>query len=438
MFKRGERLKKFRIPIIILCLCILLSGCSFRLASVEDLISPISPSGENAEVLKAVDNYCRNGYSLKVPSSGKYTTSFIYYDLDGDKENEAISFYEPSDKKGTVNMAVIEKSNDGWKVIENIEGDGSDIISIDFCDLNNDSKKDIIVCWSIISKSTNYGLRVYRQYQDDKGCHLKAMSSSIIAGDFICADVNDDNFNELLVFRPGSSSYSARAELYSFKKNSAILICETKLDSSIISFASLSVGKTDQGTSVFADALKSDGESMVTELIYWSDYYDSIVSPFYDYDTGKTADTARSNLIKSRDIDNDKEIEIPTSLKVKNLPDSLTAENWKSYKNTVLNHKCYSYSCKRDKYIIVIDDKVFSKLTVNYDEDNRELIAVNTKNKKECFRIKTVLSADFDSTLYPDYTRIFADSGLVYLASVNEKSGITVTIDKLKSMIKSY
>lgn len=431
-------MKKFRIPIIVLCLCLILSGCSMRLDSIEDLISPISPSGENAEVLKAVDNFCQNGYSLKVPSNGKYTTSFIYYDLDGDEQNEAISFYEPSDKKGTVNMAVIEKSGDGWKVIENIEGDGSDIISIDFCDLNSDSKEEIIVCWSVISKSTNYELRVYRQSEGDKGYSLKAMSSSIKAGDFVCADINDDKVNELVVFRPGNASYSAKAELYSFKNNSGTLLCETKLDSSIISFNSLSVGKTDQGTSIFADAIKSDGASMVTELIYWSDYYNSIVSPFYDYDTGRTTETTRSNQIYSRDIDNDKEIEIPTAYKVKNLPAYITAENWKSYKNTVLNHKCYSYSCQRDKYIIVIPDNIFSKLTVKYDEDGRELIAVNKKDKKECFRIKTVLSADYDSSLYPEYTRIFSNSGFVYLASADSKSGVSLTVDSLKSMIKSY
>lgn len=431
-------MRKLRLPIIILCLCLVLSGCSLRLDSIEDLISPISPSGENAEVLKAVENFCQNGYSLKIPSNGKYTTSFIYYDLDGDKQNEAISFYEPSDKKGTVNMAVIEKTDDGWKVIENIEGDGSDIISIDFCDLNGDSREEIIACWSIISKSTNYGLRVYRQYENDNGYSFEAISTSITAGDFICADINDDKVNELVVFRPGNTSYSARAELYSFKNNSGTLLCETKLDSSIISFTSLSVGKTDQGTSIFADALKSDGESMVTELIYWSDYYNSIISPFYDYDTGKTADTSRNNQIISRDIDNDKEIEIPTSQKVKNLPSALTAENWKSYKNTVLNHKCYSYSCQRDKYIIVIPDKIFSKLTVKYNENDRELIAVNNSNKKECFRIKAVLSADYDSEQYAGYTRIFSNAGIVYLASANADSGISVTIDGLKSMIKSY
>ena len=68
-------LKAF-LPVIILAL--LLSGCSFRLFSTaEDLIYPVSPSGENANVQKALDNYIKNGYSLKTPVGGEFKTSFL-------------------------------------------------------------------------------------------------------------------------------------------------------------------------------------------------------------------------------------------------------------------------------------------------------------------------------------------------------------------------
>ena len=143
-------MKKLRIPALLLCLCILLSGCSFRLDSIDDLISPVALSGDNADVQQAVDEYCKSGYSLKIPSGGDYTTSFIFYDLNNDGINEAVAFYEPSDSVGTVNMAVISKSSDGWQVVDNIKGGGSDIICVDFCDVNNDSLPEILVCWSII------------------------------------------------------------------------------------------------------------------------------------------------------------------------------------------------------------------------------------------------------------------------------------------------
>lgn len=62
----------------VLCLVVFLfCGCSnFRLSSsIDDLISPISPSGDNAGVQSAVDEYCKGGYSIKIPATGNYTTS---------------------------------------------------------------------------------------------------------------------------------------------------------------------------------------------------------------------------------------------------------------------------------------------------------------------------------------------------------------------------
>lgn len=58
----------------------------------------------------AVDEYCKSGYSIKIPATGNYTTSFILKDIDGDKINEAVAFYEPSNKVGTISMAVIKKA----------------------------------------------------------------------------------------------------------------------------------------------------------------------------------------------------------------------------------------------------------------------------------------------------------------------------------------
>ncbi|MGN1202617.1 MAG: hypothetical protein ACI4RF_04925, partial [Eubacterium sp.] len=149
-------MKKFKAFLVILSLSLLLTGCNnFRLAtSIDDLISPVSPSGDNAGVQNAVDEYCKAGYLIKIPTGGDYTTSFIFYDLDGDKNDEAIAFYEPSDERGTTSLAVLKKTDNKWSVVENIKGEGSDVRSVDFCDVNNDGVDEILVCWSIISKST--------------------------------------------------------------------------------------------------------------------------------------------------------------------------------------------------------------------------------------------------------------------------------------------
>lgn len=427
-------MKKVKILLLALVICLTFTGCSsFRISSIDDLISPVSPSGDDAGILAAVNEYSKGGYSIKIPSSGKYTTSFIFHDLNGDGNDEAIAFFEKNDNLGKVDMAVLSKANNSWSVIDNATGEGVGVNSVDFSDLNNDGTEEIIVCWGIISKSTTSNLCVY---STDKSLKLNLMSDSITAGEFISADINSDGSNELLVFNFGSYSDSPKAELYSFSSGSKELIGETKLDSSIISFSKITCGKTDEGMGVYADAIRANGASMVTELLYWSDYYDSIISPFYSYSTGKTSETSRDNMITSRDINGDGEIEIPVDKAVSGLPDGVTAQSWVGYESTVLKHRIYSYAVKSDGYLIALDDKLFAKAYAEYDSSKRELTI--TDGKKKAFSIITVMRTDYNSKDYSGYTEIISDSGLVYLCSAESNSDIKLTVDDIKNMFSTY
>lgn len=427
-------MKKVKILLLVVIVSLLFSGCSsFRISSIDDLISPVAPSGENADILEAVDAFCKGGYSIKIPSGGDYTTSFISRDLDGDGENEAIAFFEPADSIGTVVMAVIEKTEDGCKVVNDITGEGADVNAVDFSDVNDDGREEIIVCWSVLSNSTTSNLCVY---SIDDSLSLSVVANGITAGDFISVDINDNGVNELLVFTFGSTTLSPKAELYSFTGNKKHSLGETKLDSTIISFSNITCAPSDEGMSVYADAVCSGGDKMITELLYWSNYYDSVISPFYSYSTGRTADTARSNMITCRDIDGDGEVEIPVDKSASGIPEQIDAQNWVAYKNTVLIHKAYSFACKTDGYIIRLNDDDFSKARLSYDADKRELTV--SDGKADAFKILTVIKSGYNSEEYSDYTEILSDSGFVYLARIYDGSQINITVDDLKDCIKPY
>lgn len=426
-------MKKLKILLFLFSFCFLFTGCSgVRIDSIDDLISPVSPSGDDAAILSAVNDYCKGGYSIKIPFSGKYTTSFIRYDLNGDKNDEAVAFYEPSDKLGTVQMAILNKNDDSWSVADSVFGDGTDVNSVDFCDLDNDSVDEIVVCWNMISKSSSSNLCVYKQYSDENGYKLKELKGSVKADNFICTNLDGGKGNELLAF----SVSSPKAELYSYADGYADLIGETRLESSIISFINIVTGNTDQGTAVYADAVCADGATMVTELLYWSDYYDSVISPFYSYSTGKTKETYRINKISSRDIDGDGSIEIPTDKKVSGLPKGITAQSWTDYKNTVLNHKAYSYACEKDGYFLILDDSYFSEIDISYDSEKRCM--TGKVGNETVFEILTVLKSGYNISEFKGYTEIYSDSGFAYLAKVSDNSRLKITVDYLRDNIKPY
>ena len=72
-------MKYIKSLICILLVAVMFSGCSFKIASsVYDLISPVAPFGDNADIQSAMDTYVKNGYNLKTPTGGKYKSSYLY------------------------------------------------------------------------------------------------------------------------------------------------------------------------------------------------------------------------------------------------------------------------------------------------------------------------------------------------------------------------
>ncbi len=428
--------------LLLVTVALLFGGCSFRLASsVDELISPVPPSGDNAGVQSAMDNFCKDGYLLKTPVGGEFRSSYIFYDIDSDGNKEAIAFYEPAEKPGTVDMAVIIKADDTWSVAYNIEGEGSDLYSIDFRDLNGDKVPEFIVLWDSFINSRSHTLSVYMQTKSDGAFALEKTGRSITMNDYIAVDIDSDKSDELMVFTVDSGdSISANAVLYTLNDNSLKSLGSTKLDGHISSYKSIKSKNEDGRVNVYADAVKSNGSQMLTEIITWSDYYDTIISPFYSYSTGITKQTTRLAMLTSCDIDGDGYMEIPLDASDSPyVPPQVAAVVWKQYKNSVLDHKCYSLAVEKDNYQIIVPDDYFENISVSYDTDKSSL-TVSDKNDNLIFSIVFLLRSHYNENAqeYSGYSEIMSDSGYVYLAVCGNDANIKITTDDLKNMIKAY
>lgn len=431
-------MKYVKALICTLLIAAMLSGCSFRISSsIEDLISPVSPFGDNADIQEALNSYAKNGYSLKTPSGGEYIASYNFFDIDGDGVDEAFAFYEPSDDLGTISMALIKKLNDKWSVVENIKGDGKDIYSVSFSDVNNDGRVELLVCWDVISNSSNHNLSVYLMKPSGESVKLRQIGESVSINNYLVVDYDKNSKNELMIFEINGASSSARAKLYSLSDNSFDLLSETKLDSHITSYTNILVEEAENDVRVYADAIGSDGSSMLTEIVYWSDTYDSIISPFYSYTTGLTKGTSRNLSLNCDDINGDKLIEIPTNYSIDGLPKKVDAVDWRIYKNTILVHSEYSLVVSDDGYMAVLPDDIFKSISVSYDGDERLMTVKNKQTKKDIFYIKPVLKAVYDEKEYKDYSVVLEASGYYYIAKIGNDTKIKISIDDLAEMVKS-
>lgn len=416
-------MKKLRILALISAVMLILSGCSFRLASsVDDLISPVSPFGENMDVSYALDSFVNGGYTLKTPVNGKYRSSFVIYDVDGDKKEEAIAFYEPSKNLGTIHMAILCRNSDGnWSVAQDVEGNGSDISEISFCDVTGNGNENLIVSWEVISNKSNHIMTVYELTRNDGKLGLSAIADDILFSYFINADITGDKTQEILLLnlKTGENSDS-KAVLYTLKNSKMKALGQTKLDGNVIAYKNIRAVVEDSQTRIYADGIKNNGSSMITELIFWSDYYENIISPFYSYSTGVTADTYRTTLVTSRDINRDSRVEIPLDAQLENCPDSISAVNWKTYKNTVLVHACYSLVNEQDGYIFVLSDKEFKNIFIEYDEKNSVLSVGNKDSNKISFEIKVLQKSAYaeNKEKYSKYAKAFENGAKVCLVRV--------------------
>ncbi len=430
---------KFVKCLIPLILCtFLFGGCGFQLSSsIDDLISPVTPLGENAKIQESLTEYISGSYTLKTPSDGNYTSSFVLYDIDGDSYDEAFTFYETVKDPGNTKMSVLKQIDKKWQVVTTVNGSGSDISEISFQDVNGDGKKNILVSWELLSNQSSHSLSVYSFTDKNNKCSLKRIVSNLTESNFCSFDYNKDGIMELMLFNIDSTnSFDTSATLVSLKNNNKKEIGSTKLDGNISAYTKLTVENGDT-VRIFADAQRKNGSEMITEIVYWSSYYNSLVSPFYSYSNGETKGTSRSNMIQSRDVNNDGKIDIPTDSDFCDAPNGIDIVDWKHYNNSILYHSSYSLVNKQDGYMFIVPDSWNGKINAKYSKKDKKLTLYSASSKKEICSVSVVLKSKYTGKS-TDSQVVGSISGYYCIANVSKDSNIKVSLNDLKKCIKDY
>ena len=432
-------MKRLKPLISILLVAVLFGGCSsFRLAtSVDELIFPVSPQGNDAAVQNALSEFTNEGYSLKSPSDGKYTSSYIFYDIDNDEEEEAIVFYEAAKNLGFINMAIIDKvdGKKNWQVIYNLTSDNTEIYSIDFSDLTGDGVPEFLVLWDVIKNTSSHELSVYKQNgSSGNDYNLSEIDGTLTINYYIAVDLKGRGINDILAFAIDSGdSVSASATLYSYE-NGRKALGKTKLDGHISSYRNIFSAENDGKTVVFADAVKSNGTQMLTEIIMWSDFYDSVVSPFYSYDSGVTRKTTRSAMIPSCDINEDGIVEVPLDSDYSTESGKTYVVDWCRYEGSSLIHSCYSVAVEKNDYQIILPASMLEDCSVDYSEDDNKL-SVTDGEGKLVFEVITAANTDVDNP--KNDNEIMSNAGYSYVAVIGDSAAYDIVdINSIKDMIK--
>lgn len=359
-----------------------LSGCSFRFSSFDNLLRPPKLSGKYQGLQDSFENNVDKGYSLSPPENGSYRSAFIAYDLDNDKDEEAIVFYTVKDTPDLVKIFYFEYNDGTWLPIGSNDGLGSSVDEVKFADLNYDGKSEIIICWNLFSSKTNKQFSVY-----DISDGSFTLISSFPYTSLKIFDVNGDGIDDIFTMNIDSSvadQYSASATTYTYdgKAKKLTALGSVKTDGNISSYASIQVESSDDKKLIYVEANKGEND-MITEIIYWDEENNTLVAPLFDVSTQSTQQTLRHGKIMCLDIDDDKLLEIPVSV---DMPGSsffdksstvaaLNAQNdiqaqkfyytrWVKLQNNRLRSVCYSIVDETSGYILKVPSSWVGRITV--------------------------------------------------------------------------
>lgn len=148
-------MKKIKYVMLSLCLSFSLTLCScqnFLMSGNETVLiePPVLFEGQD-EIVKALYSSVGNDIVLEYPKRGENRSTFLLCDMDGDRENEVISFYRLTSediKQDVVHINVLKNSEGGWNSLCDIVGEAASIDSVSVGSFSG--RKEIIVGWELM------------------------------------------------------------------------------------------------------------------------------------------------------------------------------------------------------------------------------------------------------------------------------------------------
>ena len=304
--------KRILISAIALILTVILSGCGMVSFNVSELMAPPKATGEKAKIQELIEKEAGEDYTLKYPQNGEYRSAITTMDFDGDKEEEAVAFYVPAGETQTVHMLVMDQVDGKWKTVGNFQSKSSIVERLVFCDLDGDSKKEILVGWSTFNPLVS-DLTVYLVNEKQS----VEIASETKYTDFLCGQFTGGDKYELLLISLYTPDKPASASLIGLNdtKNNLYSLGTTAIDADVTSFKQLTCGNVFEGQyGAVIDGETSEG-LFSTQMLYYNQHFKTLERISF---TGNTAENQayRNYAVLSEDIDNDGTFEIPNTFKM--------------------------------------------------------------------------------------------------------------------------
>lgn len=423
--------------ILMAVLVFTLSGCNSFSVDTDALISPPELTGDMHPIAEALQKSVKGNYSLKYPSTGDRRSAIILEDINGDGVSEAFAFYSTSDDEMTnMHMNIICLVDNKYVSVADMSIVAGGVEQVDFCDLQADGTKEILVGWEIYGSSEKQ-VCVYSL----DGSETSQLLSEKYTG-FVCCDLLGNGKNQLLIQLLNTSEMTNTAAVYSSARGGLKKIAGCVLDPEVKTIYSPAVSKLSSGqNAVFIDGVK--GAGAVTEVLFFAD--NELKNPLLSTENKiENIRTLRAASILSRDINDDGIIEVPVATNLPNASGTdelLFYTNWCAFDGENLITRLITITNTIDGYYLKIPDTLAGRLAVLKDTEShrRVIYYYDAQQDKVGDRLATISVVSRKQWDKKDFNRMdmfeLARSGdNVFAGTVNLVANQAISEKELKEM----
>lgn len=423
-------------------------------------MKPPRPSGESGEVQRVIEQGYGDDISFKYPKTGKYRSSIIFHDINGDGQDEAIALFKTSNSERSICINVLISLEGTWFSVKDFTGEYDNVDRVYFEDIDGDGVDEIIIGWSDSSNTHQNHITVYdyimgtRNFWDEINISESYMDMAIM-------DADEDNIKEIFIIQSQQNSdhnssvkflkINARDSYPKFKTfGEAKFETLDKIELDLLDLDNIHITEGLLDISKYGISIDSQfNHNQKTDIIYWDSVQKKLRDPIKERSSYINVNSSPSNIrIYPKDINGDGIIEFP-SLSSLYSPKSKSTEvstpyllTWKNYnidtgKFSSIKSLIYNDSEKytldaQDKWKGEDTDSYYSKISVLIDEENRTMTASTHEEGVTLFTITAFSEKEWQLKKNNKFVEIYKGDGLVYaITQIDLSSELSITEDEI-------